>query len=402
MPNQTAVNVMAAVKREVASGTPAASGAGALLMRLLDSPGMKLARAQIQSAEHRADLLRPMGRLGGKSAAGTYNQELSSGGVTDMFIEALLRTVWVPAVVINGAAMGGGTFTTTVSTIVASAGSWLVAGVRVGDIVTITTDVTGANNNIRLRVVAVTALVLTVAGTPLTVNAVGRAIVVTILKKAINAANPIHYSHSIEQYDVDVDQSELFVGVKVLGAAFSFRPGAIATIAWTVMGMDRQVVTTAAAPYFTAPTETTGTSMIADDSAIRFNGADVFKFTGLDLNLQIAGTGQPVIGSFVTPDVFDNDLTITGSIMAVREDFSRLTMFDNETEFELSALFQEPGTAPLNALGFFLPRVKFGDLESPLRGGDGAKIETLPLMIAPKVAAAGYDGTAITILSSAP
>ena len=41
--------------------------------------------------------------------------------------------------------------TTTTSTIVAAAGSWITAGVRVGDIVTLTGHSTAANNSLRLR-----------------------------------------------------------------------------------------------------------------------------------------------------------------------------------------------------------------------------------------------------------
>jgi hypothetical protein len=401
--DQRAVNVAVALKRELAGsiGVAAAGGAGADQMRITDSPGLKVDYGNIQSAEHRTDLMRPMGRLGGGTVSGSYNAEVTLGGATDGLLEAIQRRIWTPPVVITGAEMGAGTFTTTANSIIASAGSWLVAGVRVGDIITPTTDVTTANNNLRLRVESVTASTITVAGTPLTANAVARALTITILKKVTTAGVPSHYSYTVEQDDLDIDLAELFLGCRLTAIALALRPNAISTLSYTFMGISRTKLTEIQTPYFTSPSLTVGVPLITDDGVIRAYNSDVAKFTALDLNIAIAAAGQPVLGSRLSPDIYDNDATITGSVSAIRQDFTHLNMLDNETEFELSATMIEPGSAPFGVLGLFMPRVKFASLEAPFRGGEGPKIETLNLMVAPRATLTGYDVSALNIFSSA-
>ena len=112
--------------------------------------------------------------------------------------------------------------------------------------------------------------------------------------------------------------------------------------------------------------------------------------------------GEPVIGSLVTPDIFDNKLNVTGSISALRSDFSNLTMFDAETEFEVSIRLEEPGSTPKNCWNIFIPRAKIGKLSAPVGGGSGAKKETLALMVGPKTSSTSYDGGIVTISSSGP
>lgn len=400
MPDQTAANVLAAIKREAAGtpGTAAAAGAGALQLRLVDSPGLGLARTPITSNERRGDLVRNLGRLGSKGVGGSYNAEVTIGGYTDMLLEAIMRGTWSNALAVALAATDG---TTTASTIVRATGSWITDGYRVGDIVTITGDATAANNNIRLRVVGITDTTITVAGTPLTANATARAFTVTRLKKVINPASPVRYSHTIEQYLKDLDQSELYLGCRLTQVALQFRPNAIATVAYTFVGMDRSILTQAQSPYYTAPSVTVGVPLIVDDGAVRFNGVDVTKFTSMDLNLAIGNSTQPVIGSFVTPDVYDGILAVTGTIAGIRQDMTRLSLFEAEDEFEVSLLMTEPGTAPLPALGLYMPRVKLTSVEAPFLGGDGPMIETMNFEAGPAAAASGQDATAIAFFSSA-
>lgn len=394
---QTNSNILVALKREASIGV-AAGAAGGTQMRITDSPGLELSRAQIQSAEKRADLLKTMGRLGGKSVSGSYNSELTVGGATDLLFESILRNNFAA---ILSTALGATDGTTTASTIVRATGSWLTDGYRVGDVVTITGDSTSANNNLRLRVVGVSATTLTLAGTPLTANATARAFTVTRLKKLITSTSPVRHSYSVEQYDKDIDASELFLGCRLVGMSLNFQPNGMATVQYTFAGLNRDVLGTAASPYFTTPALTTGLGLVADDSAIRYNGAEVATFTGFSLDFQIANSNQPVIGSLVGPNVFDNDLTLGGQITALRSSLDELTRFDNETEFEVSILLQENEAAPKDCIGIFLPRVKIAQLQAPVGGGDGAKVETRSLMIGPKDAATGYDGTIAVISSSA-
>lgn len=404
---QSNSRIAVGIKREVTTGTAAGTTGGDLL-RIVDSPGLVLGRSPIRSAEQRADGTTAMGRLGSRSVTGSYNGELTVGGAVDVIAEAVMRGTWRAALAITQATASLTSITTTTTTIVAAAGSWITAGVKVGDIVFLTGHSTAANNSVRLRVLSVTALTLTVAGigasaaTPLTTDAVAdTSFTLTVLKKLVNPAAPVRYSHTVEQNDTDNDLSEIFLGCRVTSFSISCKPNSMATFSVSLVGLNRTALVVGTSPYYTAPSVTTGLSLIADDSAIRYNGADVAAFTGFDLTFTVAADTTPVIGSTVAPDVFDNDFMVEGTVTALRQDFSNLTLFDAETEFEVSILLVEPTADPKPCIGIFLPRVKLSELSAPVGGGDGPKVETLTLMVGPKVATTVYDGTTAAIFSSA-
>lgn len=396
---QTGANVLVAIKRETTTGV-AATAAGATEVRYIDSPGLKLDRANILSAEKRDDAVTPMGRLGGKMVNGILNLEGTIGGAVDIILEALMRGTWATATAIGFAsvttvAIGSNTLTTP-------AGDWYAQGFRVGDIFTITGTSLSANHNLRTPIISMSTTVITVPASTFTTLAATATGTLTRLKKLVTPTTPTRYSHTVEQYDRDIDLSELFLGCRVIGVKLSLKPGQPVQLAVSFMGMDRTVLTTGTSPWFTSPSLTTGLALIADDCAVLKSGVVVSTFTGFDLEFTIAAKGEAVIGSFVSPDIFDNDLTVSGSITGLRSDFANLTSYDAETEFEIQLVLQELASAPKPCLALYLPRVKISGLSANAGGGDGAKIEQLQLMIGPKVAATGYDGTVASWASSAP
>jgi hypothetical protein len=198
----------------------------------------------------------------------------------------------------------------------------------------------------------------------------------TEVREVDTPATPIYRSYTIEQYDIDIDQSELFTGMRLTQADFSLQPGEMANISWRFQGQNRQVLQTAASPYFTAPDLTAGLPLIADDAVITYQGSPILVATGLNFTQQTDAAGQPVIGSFLSPDVFMNMHRINGTISAVREDLDALDDFDAETEFELKVVMQAPTAPPRLTFAFIMPVVKIRDIDANLIGGDAAKVET--------------------------
>ena len=397
---QTSGNVLVALKAETTIGVTVAAVTGAVQLRINDSPGLKLNRAVVQSEENRADGLRTMGRLGFKTVDGSYNCELSPGGATDVLLEGIMRSTWATAVAIGLATMTTATFGT--NEVAAAAGDWVGGqGIRVGDVFRITGTDETTNNNKNIRVTSVTSLTISTPLGSFTADAsAGSTGTLTILRKLINGAAPTRRSYQIEQYDTDIDLSEVFYGCRCVGFNLSCKPGAMAQVQYTFQGIDRTALATNTSPYYTTPDLTTSLGMIADDSTILQDGVAITSFNGFDLNFSLAAAGEPVIGSLTTPDIFDNDLTVSGSISGLRDDFDYLTLYDAETEFSLSILLEEAETDPDSCLGIYIPRAKIQALSAPVGGGDGAKIETRELMIGPKAAATGHDGTVVAFHSS--
>ena len=320
MANQTATNVLAALKREAVFGTEEATGAGADRIRILDSPGMKMVRANIESQERRSDQLQNIGRLGGRSTSGTFNTECNPGGEFDILLEDLVR----------------GT-TTALAEV---------------------TDVDAGGIGVGTKVVSI-----------------------------ITPATPIFRGYTIDQYDIDIDISQTFFGTRVVGADFSFQPGEMAGIAWQFQGLDHDPKTTGTSPWFTAPTLTSGLPLIADDAVVSYAGSVIAVATGLNVNVAVEAALQPVLGSFVSPDVFMNMLKVTGDISVVREDLQALIDFDAETEFEIKIVLQAPGSPPVSTFAIIMRRVKIMDLDAPFAGGEAAKIETRQFWSHPESAA---------------
>lgn len=392
MSYQTAANVLVAIKAETTTGVAVSTVTGATQLRIVDSPGLKLDRAQIQSNEKRADGTKTMGRLGYKDVNGSYNCELSPGGATDVLIEALMRSTWATNVAIGFATMTS--ITVGTNEVVANAGDWVgTQGIRVGDVFRLSNHI-AANDDKNVRVTAVTSLTINVPAGTFTADASAATTgTLTVLRKLVTATTPTRRSFNVEQYDKDTDLSELFLGCKVVGMRLSLQPGQMATVQYTFLGMDRTALETGTSPFFTSPSLTTDLGMVADDSSILKDGVAVTDFTGFDLDFQLAASGEPVIGSLTTPDIFDNDLNVSGTITGLRQDFTYVDAYDAETEFEVSILLETQETAPKSCLGVYLPRVKISALSAPVGGGDGAKAETRTLMIGAKDAATGYDGT---------
>lgn len=397
MSYQTAANVLVAILAESTTGV-VATATGATQLRITDSPGLVLNRAPIQSQEKRADGTQSMGRLGGKSVTGSFNGELTADSMTVELFQAIMRSTWSTSVAIGFASV---TSVTVGSNEVVGAGDWIGdQGVRVGDIFRLSGYSTTANNDLNTQVIALTSGTISVPASTFTIGSADTAGTLTVLRKLVTATTPTRRSFSIEQNDTDIDLSELFLGNRLVGMRLTGRPNQPVQVTYTFLGMDRTQLTTGTSPYFTSPTLSTSLLLASDDSTIVYNGSAVTTFTGFDLDLQITAAGVPVVGSFVTPDIFDNDIRITGSVTGLRQDFSNMTLFDAETEFELHIMLEELETAPKSVIGLYLPRVKIQQLSAPVGGGDGAKVETLELMVGPKTAATGYEGTILKVVTN--
>ena len=388
MPDQTASAVLVAIKREAPDMFRAEAGAdGASQLRINDSPGLILQRNPVESEERRADQLRYMGRLTGHMVDGSFNSEWSVGGAADMLLESITRGRWAaPRLVVVPAADDGTTEAT--NTIDRANNSFLDDGVREGDVISISIDAANAAHvNKRAIVTAVTDLKITVAGTPFIIDDNGRALTIDVLKKVItptgpNAALTVD-SYNVEQYDRDIDESELFLGNRIMQVQIGLQPNAIATIAWSFMGITRNKKEPADAPYFNAPDVTIGDALVADDMLVSYKGQEVTILTGLDLTLAIDSSTQGIIGTPFPSDVYMNRLNISGNVTSLRRNLDHLDDFDAETEFAIGAILREPRGDPRECVGIYLPRVKISGIDAPAIGGDGAKIETRQLMFGP-------------------
>jgi hypothetical protein len=406
MPGNPKTNVSVRYKVESVYGTPVVGGSGEEF-RIQPGQGLAMPRGLIEDPEVRSDGQRSMARLGMKSVTGTFPATLSLGTFNTL-MAALFRNTFV-ATTVKFTCDGGAAHTslaTTVANTVTLAGTdnfITTHGIRVGDVIRLGAMGAGVDN-VNAIVATVAANVITVLGTPWTNITADSNATFTVMKKLTNGATLTRSSYTFEQYYIDLDESEQFAGCRVSSMKLSFQPNSVVNVEFGIVGQAEAILGTAAAPGLTTPTQYTSIGMIAVDSTISIAGAAIATVTGGELMFDLNVQGQPVVGSTLTPDVWEGPMKVTGSITAIRTALtaSHLARYLAETDnVELSLLFVEPDAAvPIDFIHVFIPRLKYlGDVGG--LGGDGPIIETIPIYAAAKATTSGYDTATASISSSA-
>lgn len=412
MSGQPGKNVVVAYKTEGGTfGTPV-SGAGAESFRIQPGQGLVHSRPTIVDPEVRRDGMTPMVRLGAHAVAGAYPGTLSVG-TFNTFLGALFRHAWVADSLLltcTGAGAYVSLATTTANTLtLVGTGNFLTLGVKVGDVIRVGAMGAGVDdvNGIAKTVAANT---ITVLGTPWTNISADTNATLTLKKKLTNAlgtiADPmVRSSYTIEQYYEDIDESEQFAGCRVSSLKLTFAPNAVVKAEFGIVGQTSAIIAAgASAPAFTTPTEYTSIGLIATDATICVAGTALATVTGGEITFDIACKPAEVVGSVLTPDVYEGQMTVKGQLTAIRTILtaSHLARFLAETDnVELSILLVEPDAAvPIDYFHIFLPRIKYtGDSVS--LGSEGPLVETIPFEAGVKATTTGYDSVMATISTSA-
>jgi len=394
MANQTGKNLLVAYKVETTINTVPAAVTGAEVMRLSASPGLTLAMPTILPTELRSDMLTVMGRLGSRSVAGSYSGDLSVNS-WDTLLEAGMRSTWATVTAISQADFAS--VTVTAHGIGGSATADFIAlNVKVGDIFRVTGLAAATDTGRNLRVKSVASALIGVVET-LTVEATAvTTFSITPARRLFNATTPTRRSFHLEQYYTDIDQSLVFGGNRVTGFTLRGEPDGMASIEIRMAGVGQDEKGTGDSPLFTTPTTYTTEPLVFVDAKIAKDGVDIATATSFELVYECGGATLPVIGSTVSPDVFDNEAVVNGSISLLRQDLTALTALDAETEYEFHFLLEEPSGTPPKAFSLFLGRAKFTGVTAAL-GQDGAMIETVPFMVGLKATATGYEQTMLKI-----
>ena len=396
MAYQSGRNILVAYKPEVTFG--ALPGATTAKVFRPNSGGLNLTKEPIRSNENRRDGQITRGRHGSRSVSGSFAGDLSLGSYDD-FIEAVFRGTFEAALTISEVTAGLTSITTTANTIVAAGGSWITAGLRVGNVIRLTNHASVANNGRNLRIIGLTADTITVAEA-LTVNAVADAgFTITRPKKLVMGTTP--RSFTIEEREIDIDGSEVFKGCRIGQMQLQLQPNGQVVITFTIVGRDMEVMDGAASPYFTDPVATVSLGMTAVEAMIRLGSEDVLDITALDLTINLNASGVPVVGSVLTPEVFTNQATVEGSITALKQDVSRMQSFLDEDELSLHLLFTENEAEPRDFCSFFIGNMTLASAGKSELGSDNGRTQQLALLIGKDERGGAYEDSTVVYQTSA-
>lgn len=376
MPQASGIFKQVAIKRETTYGT-VPSAASAQLLRRVQST-IDLTKETYQSTEKRPDLQISDFRHGVRRVQGSLQGELSPKTYSDIFAAMLKRdfTAGVSASSLSITVAG----TAPTFTLTRGAGSYLTDGFKVGDVVRLTAGTfNAANLNKNLLIVGLTATVATVMtlnGTSLVAEGpiASATLAVQGKKTWIPTSGHTDVSFSIEHFFSDLPLSEVYSGIKFDKAQIDLPPTGLAKVAFDVMG---QNVTTSGTRYFTSPTAVTTQSVLAAVNGILLvNGVAQTVVTGLQISIDPAMSGDPVVGSNTVPNLFPGPVTVSGQFTAYFSDATLRDLFLNETETSLVVAMTADNTATADVLTFVLPRIKVGGAAKS--DDQGGIVQTLP------------------------
>lgn len=377
-------------------GTPQADSASAIRFRASPASGLNLQKTPVMPTEFSSDGMSTAARHGSQHVVGQYECDLSVG-TFDKLLEALFRSTFVASFTVTEAAMTS--ITTTSSTIVAAAGSWLTQGVRKGHIVRLTGHSTAANNSKNLRVLDVSASTITVPTGDLVADAVAdSAFTLTVLKSLVQGTTD--RSFTFEEVNKLIDKSQVFAGCRVVGATFRFATDQTVQGVFRILGQNMTMLTGGSSPLYTNPVISTAMPLVVTDGKLRVNGTDVTEFTSLEIDFDLGGAVQAVAGGLYTPDVFLNPAQISATLSVLREDFDNLALYANETTFDIHITCVETDTEPKDIIHLFAGQCKFMQNTKSI-GGDNGLIETGAINIGRDVAGGANTQTMMRLTTSA-
>lgn len=376
MPLQNASGVILTYAAESNYGVSALAGGSSQRLRYNPGSGLNISKDAFASNEVRPDQQVSDFRHGGRRGDGSIVGELST--VTwDDFLASSMRSTWVVGVSVTQVAHTSIALTGNVFTV--GTGSLITAGFKIGDVVRLT-NLPGAPgtqfNGRNMRITALTATTFTVAAIPtgganftaqtaFTLAVVGR--------KLLNGV--ARSSYTIEQNFPSTDVSELYTGCRIGGCSISLPPNGIAQASFQIMAQDGQVLPAASAPYFSAPTAAPTTSTLTGiEGGVRLAGVEQAIVTQLDLNISLNLSQTPVIGSPVSPDIFEGRTVVTGSLTYYLNDETLLNVFRQETEVDLVAVCLAANG--LDFISFNMQRVKLNGANKQLSGDGGILIQS--------------------------
>lgn len=313
------------------------------------------------SEEVRADRQIRDFRLGMKGVDGSIDCEMAVGA-HDPLYEGALAGVWTAGTSVSGCT------TTSGNKIHRASGSFITDGYLIGDVLVVSGFGTSAHNGLaRVAVVEAADLTMASSGTfGKTFVAGDSAGVVNLQGKRLKCGTTMKW-YSIEQYFSDLVQYRLFKGCAVNEMSMKIQPKAIAEVSFTFLGQDTAAFQGSqfASSYSASPT---GSPLDGFSGGLWEGGVASALVTGLDIKLANGRSVEGVLGSRVTPAIFEGRANITGTATVFFQDATAYNKFVNETESSIDILMVAPnGTDFLRVV---VPACKFssGNVEPKAEG----------------------------------
>ena len=323
----------------------------------------------LETAEVRSDRQKSDVRHGFNRVVGAPGFELSLASYDDL-LELLAGRAWASVTTVTGINIASDA---SAKTFTRASGSFITDGYRVGDVVRVAGFTGGdTGNNGDWTVLAVTATVLTVADPDslMTTVGAGASRTITYPGKRLDIGTVLS-TMTLERVFAGVVKYQVFKGVAVDKMSLSVKPEAIVGGTFDLLGMIAAAMSGTPLSSVDAYPRNENTPFAAFDGRM-FEGATpslISVVTGVDLSFSNNRSLAAVVGSKTSPDVFEGQVDLTGTLTAFFQDETLLNKFINETESKMIVKLQDPDT-PTDFMTIVLPRVKYtgGMMDPPQMG----------------------------------
>lgn len=300
---------------------------------------------------------------GVRSTEGFLNAELTHNDFSD-FIASILSRDFTSA-------YDSGYFTCTVAgsgslwTLTRATGDWFLDNIKIGSIVRLVGSGLSADNtskNLLVVNASTSALsVLVLNGTSLVAEGPIADCRLTPLGKTsfVPAVDHTDDSYTVEQWFNDIQDSEVFSGVKVNSMTVSLPSNGLATIDFNFVGKD--LAQTGSLQYFTG-IEPKGIqpAITAVNGAVIVNGSPVAVVTSADFSVEKATENAVVIGSRSIVEIFTGRTRVNGNLSVYFSDAAFRNYFDTESDISLVLALTTGQEAQADFISFVFPRVRIG------------------------------------------
>jgi hypothetical protein len=394
---QTGTGRIIAYKKEASFGTLPTNDSSAKQLRRV-SFGLGLKKDAIRSAEIRRDYQRAAARHGMRKVDGTINGELTLGSYADFIGSALRRTF---AAVAALSPLTNVTASVGAPQFVRASGSWITDGLRVGMTFRWTGWTTGgvANNDKNFTIIALTALNMTVAES-VAAKASGDSVTATPVGKStyVPLTGHVDDSYSFEDWAPAVTQSLRYLGNKVASVELDMPPNDKESIALGFMGVNR-VTPKPTTQYFTsASAASTGQMQTGLSGSLYIGGVAVAILTAFKLSVSGDPEVRAVVGSNLSPDVFQGSVDVSGSMSVLWQSGTIDDYFDLEQEVPIVIQLLDTTSATSGFMNIAIPYAKISGGE--LDDNEKAVVQSFDFTARVGDGANGYEATTIWIQDS--
>ncbi len=352
-----------AYKKEIAGQWGViATPTGAKYLRRVTA-NFNLTKETYESNEIRTDYQVSDMRHGVRSTEGSLNGELSPTSYADFMASVVARN-FTPGVSVTGLSVTiaqSGNFVT----VARAAGSWLTDGFKVGNTIALEgagLNINNADNN--LVIASLNALTITAvptSGTPFVPEGPIASVTAAVRGQLTYAPLTGHTddSYTIEEFYSDINQSEVYTGMKVGSMAVQLPATGLVTVDFSFMG--KNLEQTGTTQYFTNPTPAGNDGIFAAVSgALVVNGVPSALITSMDFTVDRGLEAANVVGSNFAAEVFTGRIRVTGNFSTYFQDGIFRGYFDDEDVISLVVALSTSEDPDADVVTFTMPRVKVG------------------------------------------